>query len=285
MGGIAIRLALWALGALGLAACGLPGESGLEAELARVKSVGGFAILSKDRHLADIAAEGRRVRLKPVKGLCVAPASVDITASGAFAIIGDCVPEGPDAASPGAEVPPTFPGLLTVTVAGNRGFGEAEISPEAIEALKTSLATPQGRAFLGRGGAPEAVTILEMRQVGDALYVLVEDPSGDGFEVFSPQFWRAFARINDRLVLTTLNGLADIPIGRERMLAYLAMQVSELRRANRARIHRDELALAEGAGVDFDGAEITPTANAITLEETGQAPERAPRPRPRLGQG
>ncbi|MEM9735221.1 MAG: hypothetical protein AAF908_01275, partial [Pseudomonadota bacterium] len=139
MGGIAIRLALWALGALGLAACGLPGESGLEAELARVKSVGGFAILSKDRHLADIAAKGRRVRVRPAEGLCVAPGSVEITEAGAFAMIGDCVPEGPDDSAVADALPKTFPGLLTVTVrspgkvGGTSAPGEAASGPSGTQ--------------------------------------------------------------------------------------------------------------------------------------------------------
>lgn len=252
-----------------MAGCQGFGESGLASELARVKSINGFAVLSKSAQKVDIAAQGRRVRLAPATGLCIAEDSLTAVKDGAFAMIAECS----DAAGGGVV---SFPGVVTVSISGEKGFGGTGRGTGDLAEIRAFLETQAGRALLGRGGDPAKVKVIEMRQLGDALYLYVEDPEGDQLGVFSPRFWRAFVRVNKRLLLATVNGFAARPVPRAQMLSLLALQVTKLREANLAPLYADEQEVARGA--------IGQVAEA-SEDPTPRAPGTSPRPASRLRTG
>ncbi|MEL6476945.1 MAG: hypothetical protein AAFR17_06420 [Pseudomonadota bacterium] len=263
-----IGLACLAAGCTGL------GESGLEAELKRVKSIKGFAVLNQGAQSADIAARGRRVRIEPATGLCITEDSVAVVEDGAFAMIAEC---GPQAGASSER----FPGVLTISVSGQEGFGGNRIDSEQIDRLKRFLRSPSGRASLGRSGTAEGVEILEMRKIGDALYVHLEDQGEDQLSVFAPRFWRAFVRVNERLVLATANGFSKRRSQDDKLLSLLALQVTRMRQANLAPVHSEEVRLAREADEDLRvlAGAVAPSTPVV---QVSHAPESAPRPNRRL---
>ncbi|MEM7177558.1 MAG: hypothetical protein AAGD47_09675 [Pseudomonadota bacterium] len=280
------------LGLLALvSACGLErGESGLAAELARVKSKNGFAVLRQSSSMAEIAAQGRKIRIAPIDGLCLASEAFDVSSRGVFALIADCGGEARSvsvSASDGSrtvDLPPSFPGVMTVSISGEYGV-DLSGGADTLDELGTFLRTGNGKKLLGRGGAPETVEIVEMRRIGDALYVQVLDRGGDTLQVFSQTFWRAFLPINQRLVLTTISGFSARPIGSEEMLSFLALQVAEMRRVNGGPIYDDEVRVAQGVDGKLESGEQIVIAGLAPGQGTGAAPDGMPRPVARPGSG
>ena len=246
------------------------GLSGRDEEFQRVGAKDSFAILSQSSTQTDIAAHGRRVRIEPAKGLCIAEDSISVAEGGAFAMIADCAPKA-NASSAG----PGFPGVLTVSISGEKGFNGNEVSSDELSNLKAFLDTPLGRQSLSRGGNGEDVKILETREIGDALYVHVESRGEDALAVFAPRFWRAFVRVNERLVLATASGFAKRRRGDTELLSLLAMQITQMRQANLAPVHEEELRLAEGLDGRLEAKETR-------LASVSSAPSKAPVPASRI---
>ncbi|MBY8976882.1 hypothetical protein KHP62_13770 [Rhodobacteraceae bacterium NNCM2] len=225
------------------------GESGLDAELARVKAKNGFGVLSQSPHLAEVAAQGQRIRIEPSDGLCIASEAFDVSDRGVFALIADCPAQDARATPDGSsgdevvELPPSFPGVMTVSITGERGIS-LTTETDTVDKLDAYLKTGEGRALLGRGGSPDVVEIVETRRLGDALYVLVSDRDANSLGVFANSFWRAFVPVNQRLVLTTISGFSAHPIDQDLMLAFLTQQVTQLRQANNAPVFEDEMRIA-----------------------------------------
>ena len=225
------------LAATALSGCMQTGASSVDAELARVRAIKGVGVVSADPQRAVIAARGQRVVVAPAQGSCIAPQSVEASSRFAFMVVSDCtLEEESEVASAGetAEIllPTAFPGVVTVSVSADPMDEEAPTATEAVERLKTYLQTPAGLAQLGRGDEDSAVRVLEMRTVGDTLYVLVDDGEPTAAPILSDRFWRAFAEVNGRLVLTTVSGFRERPMNDEEMLRKLVAQVVALRAAN-----------------------------------------------------
>lgn len=250
---------------LSLAACVDPtGGAGTAASLVPRRAVGDFSIEFADTGRALFVAAGREVTLRPAPGLCIAPESVDVGPASGFAMIGDC-PAAARADGASMDLPPALPAIVTVSIAEEPMFSEGSPRGGALADLERFLRTPEGLATVGRSGAPGAVSILATREIGDALYVQVEDRDADAMPIFGERFWRAFLEINGRMVLVSLSGFRDGPLGEEEMLAHLAAQVGVLRQANGAAVPPAEAALA--AGAEVGGASVI---------EVAAAPEAAP---------
>ncbi len=284
---VALSLGLVAL----MSACGLErGESGLEAELARVKSKNGFAVLRQSSSMAEIAAQGRKIRIAPIDGLCLASEAFDVSSRGVFALIAECgeaartVAVSASDGSQTVDLPPSFPGVMTVSISGAYGLDLAggESTPDE---LGKFLRTSNGKKLLGRSGSPETVEIVEMRQIGDTLYVQVHDRGGDSLKVFAETFWRAFLPVNQRLVLTTISGFAARPIGSDEMLSFLALQVAELRRVNGGPIYDDEVRVAQGVDGKLERGEQIVIAGTTPADGSASSTGGVPRPVARPGSG
>ncbi|MEM6677214.1 MAG: hypothetical protein AAF675_05000 [Pseudomonadota bacterium] len=205
-----------------------PGAPTLDAELERLRSKGDFALVSSSPLEAVIAARGREVVVSPGEGSCIHEEAIDLGESSAFLLFTDChIALGPSKGVPSANgqrlhLSPAFPGLVTVSVASERRG--------LIRDLEAFLQSADGRAQLARD-AGGAVEILEMREVDDALYVHARTLNDD-MPLLSADFWRAFAEINDRLVLVTVSGFRANAPGSEVMFEELARQVTALRAGN-----------------------------------------------------
>ncbi|MEM1300892.1 MAG: hypothetical protein AAGH68_16605 [Pseudomonadota bacterium] len=207
------------------------GYSNVRAELDRTKPYHVVA-LSEDR--AVISAKGRQVAIEPAKGFCLAEDSVEASARSAFALIGDCaLDKAPDKSKRSArgelKLPPSVPGIITVSVSGNPKFDGSN----GLDGLEGFLKTPAGKKLLGRGADSSAVKVKETRQMSEGVYVLVEDKGDDVLPVLSKRFWRGFVEVNDRLAVVTVSGFRANPLGKEEMLGHLVDQVKTLAVANR----------------------------------------------------
>ncbi|MEM1275753.1 MAG: hypothetical protein AAGH74_04440 [Pseudomonadota bacterium] len=260
-----------------LTACDQIGESGVAAELRRVK---GFALVEQTRDKAEIVAQGQKLWIAASKGFCIAPDSIEVTGQGIVAVIADCIDAEvmvtPTATGGTIELPPSFPGVTTVSVTGKRGLKKAS-SINDIRALEAFLETEQGRQLLGRSRQSESMEIREMRRIGEALYVHVYDTSGDSLGIFAPDFWRVFLPIRGRLVLITVNGFAARPLDNEDMMGFLATQVVQLHMSNGSRASKEEFEIAAAVEGRFD-AQTGPISLAELELDDGTAPKKAPKP-------
>ncbi|MEM9044329.1 MAG: hypothetical protein AAGC81_06520 [Pseudomonadota bacterium] len=275
--------------ALAMSACDQLGESAVDAELKRIKSLKGFAVLEQTRDKAEIAAQGKKLWIAASKGFCIAPDSIEVSRRGIVAVIADCV-DGEivvTTAETGAtiELPPSFPGVVTVSVTGKRGLRETS-AITSVAALETFLESKDGRRLLGRTQQSKTIEVRDMRRIGDALYVHVHDTEGDALGIFAPDFWRAFLPIRDRLVLVTVNSFAARPLDDEDMMGFLATQVVRLHEANGSRPSSEELAIAAAVDGQFESSSGPVSLAELELDD-GTAPKKAPRPvfRPKAALG
>jgi hypothetical protein len=231
-----------------LAGCDARGFSSREAELDRVRQ-GPFEVISANHSRAVVSANGRQVAIEPANGFCLAEESIETSGRSAFALIGDCaLSEASGSRNRSAngelQLPKGLPGFLTVSVSGGPAFGSGGSSSN-LEELQAFLDTPDGRKMLGRGGNSDSVSVEATRQVGDSLYLLVEDKNASSVPLFAPKFWRAFVELNDRLAVVTISGFRDRPMTEKEMLGYLVSQVRKLRTANRLPINEERTLIAE----------------------------------------
>lgn len=236
----------------------------------RLSAQSGLAIVSSHPARAVIAADGREVVVEPAGGFCVEEDALSISGAAAFALLSDCQPQGARA----------FPGIVTVSVSNTSMIDPGTTAEDALAAMRQFLATDQGLALLGRSGGP--IRVEAARDVGDGLYVLVEDGTAAPLPILSPRFWRAFVELNGRMAMVTISSFRDNPLGDNAMLGSLARQVVALRRANRSPASAEEMALAalaeelaarprtvdEGSGDFVEEAEL-PTASQSASEVPG----------------
>jgi len=279
------------LSALGLGACtNLPGESGLGAELARVRGVKSLAIVSASPERAVFMARGQRILVEPPEGYCLDEDSVAVSRNAAFALVADCLEypqaalaEGGGAASNGgaAALPRSFPGILTVSISGAPAYGT---EPGSLDAFEELLVSDSGLDLLGRGTNRQAGRVVATRRVGGALYVLIHEPVDETTSILAPNFWRAFLEVRDRLVLVTVSSFVDRPMAEDAMMGFLAQQMVRLREGNGLGGDPEESSIAAAMAASLTVPE--PESGPVTQERPEPvgviAPGRAPRPRDRL---
>lgn len=247
-----------------------PGASTLRGELDRLGRASDFAIVTASPQEAVIEARGRSVVVTPGPGSCINPDTIDLGAGSAFMLLTDCAVElgasaGKASATRAGErlhLDHGFPGLVTVSVSGaERG---------TLESLERFIASDAGKARLARGSDGTAVEIAEMREVGDALFVLAR-ALDDSVPLLTREFWRAFIELNDRLVLVTVSAFQANEIDKEAMFRQALEQVQAMRQGNDGM-----LALSPSGARTAEFAEvrsITPPAPAATSSEPAQSLE------------
>ncbi len=275
--------------ALLLAGCEAPGFSNREAEFERLRGERGFAVLERGAARTVFAANGREVAVEPPDGYCLDEESIAVTRRSAFVLVADCIHDHEAALANGESsdhLPRAFPGILTVTVSGEAAFGG---EPEALATFQTLLGSEAGGRLLGRGDSSAPGDIVAMRRVDGTLYVLIEETPAEGSEsILAPRFWRAFAEVNGRLVLVTVSGFNDRPLGEGEMLTFLAAQMGELRQANGQPASADETRIARamtapsagepGAAAEGDAEGGTTARRSGQGEAPGMAPVAPRRP-------
>src|SRR5690625_3854738 len=203
--------------------------------------VGEFAVLSASPERAVLSAQGQRVAVEPISVFCVAEYSIETSDRSAFVLIGDCA-----LSSGGADLSSGIPGITTVSISGDPGFGSRGASAADLSALERYLATPEGRALLGRGGDGGEVSIVETRREGNTLFVLVEDRTEQAVPLLATRFWRGFVELNGRLAVVTVSGFLDAPMDERQMFDHLGAQVKRLQLANAAPIEAPVQVAAAG---------------------------------------
>jgi len=273
-----------ALAAMALTGCENFGESGVSAELSRVRGQKNFSIISSTAQRAMFSAQGQQIVVEPPQGYCLDEGSVAVTGKAAFALIADCLENGQPELLANAgegevveiELPRSFPGILTVSISGEPAYGA---EPGGLDRFEALLGTPAGLTLLGRGNSPKSANVNIVRRIGNALYVLVEEQPGAGGAILGPRFSRAFIDINDRLVLVTVSSFIDRPTSDEAMLGFLARQIARLRQANGMIADGEEGEIAGGSSGDVGEGGVR-----VIRSETGAAtsdgtdPLRAPMP-------
>ena len=226
------------LAVLALAACVEPGRIGPEAELARVSEPRDFAVIEATARRAVFIARGQRIVVEPTPGYCLDQGALGVTGNAAFALIAGCMQ---DRRAVAVGPPRTVPAILTVAVSGAPAYGSQTAAFDAFEEL---LGAGPGLALLGRGNASAPGRIIATRRLGEALYVLIEEPAASPPHLLAPRFWRAFIDVNERLVLVTVSSLGDRPMAEDAMMGILARQMTHLRRANGLATNREEVEIA-----------------------------------------
>jgi len=125
-----------------------PGESRVEAELARQKANRDFRIDSVAPERIRLIARARPVVIEPADGLCLSPEATELTERGVFAVVADCLPPGGAAA---------FPGLITVSVAAEPMYPSGPGRKRELRRMRDFLGTAPGLAMLARGSAGAGV--------------------------------------------------------------------------------------------------------------------------------
>ena len=248
-----------------------PGESRVEAELARQKANRDFRIDSVAPGRIRLIARARPVVIEPAEGLCLSPEATELTERGVFAVVADCLPPGGAAA---------FPGLITVSVAAEPMYPSGPGRKRELRRMRDFLGTAPGLAMLARGSGETGVRLEDVRAIDEGLYVHVHETGTAEDALFAPGFWRALLEINDRLVLVTVSGLAGGGLDEEAMLAVLATQVARLKTANGQRPVEAELRLARAAGAALPGAAPPTGAAAPVGDDRSDARQLARTPLP-----
>ena len=249
--------------------CVTTGESEVDAEIARRQGETGVAVVEAAPERVVFIAKGAEVVVEPPDGYCLDEDSISVNGSAGFTMIADCLTEQVPVAMDGrdaqgaAEImfPRSFPGILTMSISAQPAVGT---SPQALDEFEALLSSPEGLQLVGRGIARAPGNVVATRQVGEAFYVLVEGPDNPG-GILSRRFWRAFAGINNRLVLATVSGFRDSEVSDEAMLGFLVRQMRRLRRANGMPAVAEETEIIEAAAVERP----SPRAAAVVLAGTG----------------
>jgi hypothetical protein len=285
--------ALIVLGLAALAGCaGTPGESGRDAEIARIHAAetrtAPVDFTRRASRRAAVDAQGRVLLLAALPGQCFVEDGFGSEGTAAIAIAAPCTgaAAGAHGTAPreegGEGWPAPFPGLVTISVSGEPMFRDPGRRGTGLRTLGDFLATVPGRRMLARNGGDPAPEIRETRQVGDALYVRVHEPSAARRGILAPEFWRAFVELNRRMVLLTVSSLRDRPLPADELLRTLARQIAALRRENGARLHDEELRLAGGDSAPAPRATGDAASGVRALRERiaarAPAPRRAPAP-------
>ncbi|MEM6664499.1 MAG: hypothetical protein AAF666_20235, partial [Pseudomonadota bacterium] len=226
------------------------GYSSADAEWQRLRGSGPFHVVNAAHHRAVVSARGNQVAIEPADGFCVAEDSIETSARSVFALIGDCVIDGPAAGKTngrgGLDLPSSVPGIMTVSISGDKGFGRETNGAGSLSGLRAFLESPEGVSMLGRGGGANTVSVKEIREIDDALFVYVEDKDTGIVPILSSRFWRAFIELNDRLTVVTISGFRDRPLEKADLLEFLVGQVEKLEVANAVPINESGVMVAQG---------------------------------------
>lgn len=260
-----------------LAACQIDiGENTMEAEFARKRAAGAFQVTKVENGRAVVMARGREVRVTPGPGACVAEDAIDLSERSAFLLFADCAVTAPliEAKTENGrrlEMAQAFPGLITLSLAGEP---RAETT-----SLETFLRTPAAERQIARG-ADEAVSVEEVRVIGDA--VLVHARADDGAPaMLSSDFWRGFVDLNGRMGVLTVSAFAAADLDSEALFGELMRQVNALYAANGGPIRIEDgdalIGLAKAVEPAAPAEEVPAIASLDEDLTRGPAPQPSPR--------
>lgn len=170
-----------------------------------------------------IKVSQREVTIAGPRGYCVDKSSSLDRAAGSFVMLGSC------ATLFGADQPaPADPAVLTALVSPPSTPPQRPTPAQ----LEQYFRSDPGKAALSHDGNAEAVTLLKIVPLGDALYMSVRDRSAGRPSDLSDRSWRAVFPLADRLIALSVTEHTDRPISDTEMRATLGEFVEAVKRAN-----------------------------------------------------
>ena len=154
-------------------------------------------------------------------GLCIDPASIDVTRAGGFALITDCA-----LTTAAVTAPIQLNGVLTASVSTG-GI------PGTLDDLEDFLTGP-GVVTLGKSGAFDQIRVLATRQTDNILFLKIEDKGDPIIPGGANRFWRAFFEVKGRLVSASFVPFAADPVPDTRTRQILTDLATATRAANAA---------------------------------------------------
>lgn len=191
---------------LALAACAELPQGGAPGASSDAPAGAGAAVFSgakRNRTTETVELAGGEVVVGGPRGYCVDRSGSQLLGDPAFVLLADCMTLTGDPEFP---TPRAF-ALLTASVE-KRAKGDSN----DLEALKSLLRSPEGRAALARDGRADSVRLQEIRSHNGALILHVDDQSNTATPTLEQDYWRAFFNVNGRLVTVTVNAFAKHPI-------------------------------------------------------------------------
>ncbi|MBP7001429.1 hypothetical protein [Amaricoccus sp.] len=176
---------------------------------------------------ATITVAGRDVTIAAPRGFCVDPAATNVSASGAFVLASDCALLGSEGVLGEGDADP-LDAVLTASVSAAQLPASGTL-PD----IERFVATPAGRAALGRSGRPERIKVLATRTRGEVLYVLVEDRGPQPIAGIEPRFWRAFLAVDGRMTVLTVLGFEGAGVDPTAGLALIQRFADTVQAVNR----------------------------------------------------
>ncbi len=173
--------------------------------------------------LPALRVAGDEVTIVGPEGYCVDSRTALERRAGSFVVLGDCGVLGGGAAEGN-------PAVLTALVSAATDLPQR---PSAAQ-LERYFRSDAGQAALSHDGTAATVTLLDLAQDGDVLYLKVRDRSAGRPATLSDTTWRAVFALNDRLVALSVASHADVPVGDLSMRRKLREFVAAVRAANGA---------------------------------------------------
>jgi hypothetical protein len=175
---------------------------------------------------ATVAVAGRDVTIAAPAGFCVDAEATNVSKSGAFVMVSDCALLGARGVVGEGDAEPVG-AVMTASVSAG------ELQPAgALSELERFVATPEGRAALGRSGRGDRVRVLATRSRRDVLYVLVEDRGPQPIAGIEPRFWRAFLEVEGRMTALSVLGFEGAGVGPTEGLAHIQRFADAVQAAN-----------------------------------------------------
>lgn len=179
---------------------------------------------------ATVAVAGRSVQVVAPASFCVDPGSTNVSASGAFVMVSDCVLLGGRGAEGDGE---PIGAVMTASISAG-GLAASGARAQSLAEIARFAGTTEGRAVLGRSGRGESVRILATRTRNDVLYMLIEDRGPQPLAGIEPRFWRAFLEVQGQMTVLSVLGFEGAGVGPTQGLAYLQAFADAVQRANPA---------------------------------------------------
>lgn len=192
-----------------------------QAKMLKVTSVGLMALLggcvttegltlgSKPVETTIVNVNGARIVVGGPSGFCINKRQSRTTTTGAFIVLGPCVPKEASAAG--------IAGLLVANVSPDTSFGQST-NPKA---LKAYFKTNTGRKLLSNSGIAKSVDILETTTNNGVFFIHTRDSSDPLLLDTTSEKWRGFFSVSERMVSISLVNFTETPISQSAALRKL----------------------------------------------------------------
>ncbi len=162
----------------------------------------------------QVAVTTDQINLTGPEGFCVDTASTRDDGATAFVLLGNCAVIS-NQRSAGQ------PRNLAVLTASVSEADPAQSLRDSIPELNAFFQSTEGRQLLSRTGNADSVEILDSFHQGDVYFLHARDTSASEIQDVSPEYWRSYLDLRNRIATLTVLGLEENPISDEASLSLL----------------------------------------------------------------